>query len=189
MEAAQSALTSGDGYKQFICFKDSTALQKRGEEGEREKEKKGGKKKHPNSFPPSFQFCMRPLNIALGGWGAQRHSILAYHDWPKGEVVGAKPLKTSFRDPESGSPSRAKLFPANGLPEPERVLGASFRKEPHWCVANPGLAGAPSGGGAPVAAQGPQGPWAWARGNPSTCDLGLAPIRTGLPSSGYWRPD
>ena len=56
-------------------------------------------------------------------------------------------------------------------------------------MANPRLAGAPSGGGSPVAAQGPQGPWAWARCNSSTCDFGLAPTLTGLPSSGYWRPD
>ena len=104
-----------------------------GREKERERKKRKGKKikTHPNSFPPSFQFCMSPLNIALGGWGAQRRSIPAYHDWRKGEVVGAKPLKTSFRDPESGSPSRAKLFAAGGLPEPERVLGASFNQEPH----------------------------------------------------------
>lgn len=104
--------------------------------------------------------------------------------------MGTKPLKTYFRDPESGLPSRAEPFPANRLPEPERVLGASFRKErATWVrgyVANPGLAGAPSGGESPVAAQGPQGPWAWACCNRSTCDLRLAPIPTGLP---YWRPD
>ena len=46
--------------------------------------------------------------------------------------MGAKPLKISFRDPESGSPSQAELFPANQLPDPERVLGASFRKERAW---------------------------------------------------------
>ena len=94
-----------------------------GREKEREKKKRRGKENHPNSFPPSFQFCMRPLNIALGGCGAQRRSIPAYPDWRKGEVVGAKPLKTSFRDPESGSPSRAKLFPAGGLPEPSGSWG------------------------------------------------------------------
>ena len=40
-----------------------------------------------------------------------------------------------------------------------------------------------------MAAQGLQGPWAWARCNSSTCDFGLTPTLTGLPSSGYWRPD
>lgn len=76
LEAAQSTLASGDSYKQFICFK-VLLLKKRGEEGqgEREKEKKG--KRTPKLLPPSFRFCMRPLNIALGIWGAGRCSIPA----------------------------------------------------------------------------------------------------------------
>ena len=49
LEAAQSTLASGDGYKQFICFKE-LLLKKRGEEGQGER-KKIKEKEHPNSFP------------------------------------------------------------------------------------------------------------------------------------------
>lgn len=69
--------------------------------------------------------------------------------------MGSKPLKTSFRDPASCSPSRAGLLPAKGLPVP--VLGAGFtvpKRVGTGRLCTPGWGVAPSGGGVDEAAVG-----------------------------------